>query len=117
MSAVPATPQSAPLSEQHFSPVETVERQLSTACRRLTLEVNDVAAVGVGGGGGLGGGLGRRGRGGGLGCEGGGGAFVVLIVAVSDTLSYLNVTERSVSNVSAAHISTRNWSPLETFTG
>ena len=73
------------------------------------------------GGGGLGGGLGGGGLGGGglggLGGGGGGGAFVVLIVAVSDTLSYLNVTERSVSNVSAAHSSTRNWSPLETFTG
>jgi len=70
MSVVPATPQLAPLSEQHFSPVETFERQLSTACRRSPPEVNDVAAVGVSdGGGGLGGsGLAAGGEG-----DGGGG--------------------------------------------
>ena len=64
MSVVPATPQLAPLSEQHFSPVETFERQLSTACRRSPPEVNDVAAVGVSDGGGGLGELGGRGRGG-----------------------------------------------------
>jgi len=70
----------------------------------------NASAVKSGGDGGLGGG-------GGDGLAGGGGAFVVLIVAVSDTLPYLNVTDRSVSNVSAAHNVIINWSPLETFTG
>ena len=89
-----ASPQQTPEASQLVKSKEHV----STHC----------GGLGRDGGGGLGGGLGRRGRGGGLGCGGGGGAFVVLIVAVSDTLSYLNVTDRSVSNVSAAHSSTRN---------